>query len=111
MRGKTIIRNTAAIGIGTLVIATAAWAGPSMSTRWSSTTLSKEECLQRAERAVRNSGFTKNFETVNTTVFGERGAYTSAVRCAVEKEIVFFVVAGPNSKEASTYNATIAEKF
>jgi hypothetical protein len=111
MRGRPFTRMVAAIGGGALVIATAAWAGPSMSTRWSSTTLNKDDCIDRAKQAVRNSGFTKNFEVVNTTVYGERGAYTSGVRCAVEKEIVFFVVAGPNAKEASAYNAAIADKF
>ena len=111
MRGRAYIRVGAAIGGVALLIATAAWAGPSMSTRWSSTTLDKDECIERAKSAVRNSGFTKNFEVVNTTVFGERGAYTSGVRCAVEKEIVFFVVAGPQAKEASAYNASIADKF
>jgi hypothetical protein len=111
MRGKSYIRIAAAVGGVALVIATAAWAGPSMSTRWTSTTLDKDACIERAKRAVRDSGFTKNFELVNTTVFGERGAYTSGVRCAVEKEIVFFVVAGPQAKEASAYNASIADKF
>jgi hypothetical protein len=111
MRGRTFIRSTAAIGIGTLVVATAAWAGPSMSTRWSEMTLPKDECIEKGRRAVRAEGFTKNFEVVNTTVFGERGDYTAGVRCAVEKEIVFFVVAGPNAKQASSYNAAITERF
>ncbi len=92
--------------------ATAALAAPpSMSTRWANMTLSTDACVQKARRAVRAEGFTKGFEVVSTTVFGERGDYTAAVRCAVDKEIVFFVVAGPIAKRSSDYNAAIAGHF
>ncbi len=95
----------------------AAWAtaalatAPSMSTRWTNMALATDACVEKARRAVRDEGFTKNFEVVNTTVFGERGDYTAAVRCAAEKEVVFFVVAGPDAKRSTSYNAAIAEHF
>ena len=92
--------------------ATAALAAPpSMSTRWANMTLSSDACIEKARRAVRAEGFTKSFEVVNTTVFGERGDYTAAVRCAADKEIVFFVVAGPEAKRCTSFNASIAGHF
>jgi hypothetical protein len=100
------------LGAGILLVSgifgvTSALAGPSMSTRWDSMTKSQDDCLDAAKQAVRGAGFTKNFEAPKTTVYGERGEYTAAVRCASEKEIVFFVVAGPAAETASKYNADI----
>jgi hypothetical protein len=109
MRLKSRILVPAAV---LAVCATAALAAaPSMSTRWADMTLSSDDCVAKARRAVRAEGFTKNFEVVSTTVFGERGDYTCAVRCAADKEIVFFVVAGPVAKRSTDYNAAIAEHF
>ena len=104
------------LGAGILLVSgiigiTAAMAGPSMSTRWDSMTKSQEDCLDAAKDAVRGAGFTKNFEALKTTIYGERGEYTAAVRCASEKEIVIFVVAGPSSDTASKYNADIEGRF
>jgi hypothetical protein len=107
LKSRTLISATVLAACATAALA----AAPSMSTRWQGTTLTKDECLEQGRRAVRAESFTKNFEVVNTTVFGERGDYTAAVRCAVEKEIVFFIVAGPIAKQATSYNAAIAERF
>jgi hypothetical protein len=73
------------LGAGILVVIivagiTSALAGPSMSTRWDSMTKSQDDCLDAAKQAVRGAGFTKNFEALKTTVYGERGEYTAAVR-------------------------------
>ena len=86
MKGRSFIGIAAAIGAGAFAIATVALAGPAMSTRWSEMTLTEEECIEKGRRSVRAAGFTKNFEVVSTTIFGERGDYTAGVRCAVEKE-------------------------
>jgi hypothetical protein len=90
---------------------TAAVAGPSMSSSWKSTELSERECLQHAERSVRDEGFNTRFEIVGQSVFGERGDYTVLVRCATSKGIVFFVVAGPRVAEASRHQRAISGGF
>ena len=109
MRLKSRILVSAAV---LAACATAALAAPpSMSTRWANMTLSGDACVEKARRAVRAEGFTKSFEVVNTTVFGERGDYTAAVRCAADKEIVFFVVAGPECETLHRFNASIAGHF
>jgi hypothetical protein len=61
---------------------------------------------------MKNSGFTTRFEVIkNRSVFGERGGYTAAIRCAADKNVAFFVVSGPSSKECSKYNDLIKEGF
>jgi hypothetical protein len=111
MPSKPAVTVSIVLAVSAALVTAAFATPPAMSTRWTGTTLSKEECVEKGSRALRAEGFTKGFEVVNTTVFGERGDYTAAVRCATEKEIVFFVVAGPVAKQASSYNANIAGRF
>ncbi|KAB2910497.1 MAG: hypothetical protein F9K29_24815 [Hyphomicrobiaceae bacterium] len=73
--------------------------------------MSQEQCLERARNRVRNAGFTKGFETVGSSVFGERGDYTVGVRCITEKGIVFIVVAGPEEPDCSRYRSNIIDDF
>ncbi len=90
---------------------TAALAGPSMSTNWTATTLGQKECVQRAERVVRDAGMSKNFEIVGQSVFGEKDAYTGQVRCIADKGVVIFVIAGPKLEQARELMRAIYEKF
>ena len=103
----------AGLAFAAVVCATAssAFAGPSMSTNWQSTTLEQKECVQRAERVMRNAGMSKNFEIVGQSVFGERDAYTAQVRCITDKGVVIFVVAGPKLEEAREHMRAIHDKF
>ena len=97
----------AAIG---LLSGTAALAGPSMSTKWNTTTLSLERCKDRAEDSMREARF-KGVKVLQYSVFGERGDYSAMIRCATEKGVVFFVIAGPQVDRANRYVDEISEGF
>jgi hypothetical protein len=84
---------------------------PALTTNWTATTLRENECLERAERVVKDAGLTKNFEKVGQSVFGEVGDYTAQVRCISEKEVVVFVIVGPTLDQARVHMKAIFEKF
>ena len=88
----------------------AAIAGPSMSTKWNTTTLSLERCKARGEDALRDAKF-KGIKVLNYSVFGERGDYSAMVRCATDKGVVFFVIAGPEVERTNRYVDEISEGF
>jgi hypothetical protein len=92
------------------LIGSAAFAGPSMSTRWNNTSLNLERCKARAEDALREAGF-RDVKVLQFSVFGERGDYSAMVRCATDKEVVFFVVAGPQVERANRYVDEIGDGF
>ncbi|MEI7805194.1 MAG: hypothetical protein WCI56_07685 [Hyphomicrobiales bacterium] len=102
----------AGFGILTLILTCqTALAGPSMSSNWSATTLEQKECMQRAERVVRDAGLSRNFDIVGQSVFGQVDAYTAVVRCVTDKGVVIFVVAGPTLDEAKRHMRNIFDKF
>jgi hypothetical protein len=102
----------ASFGIFTLAGACQpAFAGPSMSSNWTATTLDQKECLRRAERVVRDAGLSRNFEIVGQSVFGQVDAYTAVVRCIADKGVVIFVVAGPTLDESRRRMRDIFDKF
>jgi len=88
----------------------AAVAGPSMSTKWNTTTLSLERCKARGEDALREAKF-KGIKVLNYSVFGERGDYSAMIRCATDKGVVFFVIAGPEVERTNRYVDDISEGF
>jgi hypothetical protein len=97
---------------GGLAIATAAIAGPSMSSAWKEIDLDADACSTKAQSVVHDNGFNTRFEVVsNTSIYGERGDYTALVRCATAHTIVYFVVAGPSSKEASRFMNAMRDGF
>ena len=89
---------------------TAAFAGPSMSTKWSNTTLSLERCKSRAEDALRDAKF-RSVKVLQYSVFAERGDYSAMVRCATEKGVVFFVIAGPEVDRTNRYLDDVSDGF
>jgi hypothetical protein len=100
----------AAAGALMALTSPAAIAGPSMSTKWNSTTLNLERCKARAEDALREAGF-RDVKVLQFSVFAERGEYSAMVRCATDKEVVFFVVAGPQVDRANRYVDEIGDGF
>jgi len=72
---------------------------PAIITSWQETLLSERQCLQRAEIALRDAGFSDSFDIVQQSVFGNRGEYTASIRCIPDKEMVFFVVVGCDYEE------------
>lgn len=94
-----------------VVSATAAFAGPSLSTNWTSTTLSQEECMRRAETAVRDARLTRGFEIVGQSVFGGTDSYTLVVRCIADKGLVYFAVGGPSLDQARKHQRAVFDRF
>ena len=92
------------------LVSTAALAGPSMSTKWNNTDLSLDRCKSRAEEALREAGF-RGIKVLNYSVFAERGDYSAMVRCATDKQMVFFVVAGPQVERTNRYVDDIGDGF
>ena len=88
----------------------AAIAGPSMSTKWNTTTLSLDRCKARGEDALREAKF-KGIKVLNYSVFGERGDYSAMIRCATDKGVVFFVIAGPEVERTNRYVDDVSDGF
>ena len=108
-----MLRKTA-IALGLVIgSAGAAWAqqAPGMTTMWINIQMEKAQCLTVASQSVLDSGFGKNHETVGNTIFGERGRYTAAARCVVERNMLFIAVAGPDSNETSRFATEIQNAF
>jgi hypothetical protein len=66
-----------------------------LSTAWSATSFDEKECLEHAEKALRKTGYYKNFSVSGQSVFGynEEDEHATA-RCIISKGLVFFVVSG-----------------
>ncbi|HHP7231279.1 MAG TPA: hypothetical protein ACFCUY_10535 [Xenococcaceae cyanobacterium] len=84
-------------------------------TAWQPTTLNSQQCINRAEVAVRDSGYSQNLEIfgegATSGVYGENGEYSVTVRCGINNGLVFFVVAGPASAIASEELYALIENF
>ena len=99
-----------------LVIAAASTAAtaraPSMTVSWGETKLSQEDCVALAEKSMRAAGMTKAFEVLGaSTVYGESGDYTGAIRCVTAHEVVMFVIAGPESDRTDELHKKIKDPF
>ena len=105
-----MVTGIAALGLAVSLVSTPAMAGPSMSTKWNNTKLSLERCKQRAEDALREAGF-KGIKVLQFSVFAERGDYSAMVRCATDKEVVFFVIAGPQVERTNRYVDDVGDAF
>ena len=102
--------KTLLMALTACLVSTAALAGPSMSTKWNSTTLPLDRCKSKAEDALREAGF-RDIKVLNFSVFAERGAYSAMVRCATDKTMVFFAVAGPQVERCNRYVDDIGDAF
>jgi len=103
----------AGLGIATVMLGTphsAAIARTNISTKWSAISITLERCKSRAEDAMRDAGF-RNVQVLQFSVYGERGEYSAMVRCAPEKGVVFFVVAGPQVERVNRYVDNIGDGF
>lgn len=90
----------------------AAAAGPSMSSAWLSIDIDQDQCVEHGKSAVRGNSFNTRFEVLgNSSIYGERGDYTALVRCAADKNMAYFVVAGPKGDAASRYMNGIRDRF
>jgi hypothetical protein len=75
-------------------------------------TIGQDECIKRGSSAMRDQSFNTRFEVLsNSSIYGERGEYTALVRCASDKGIVYFVVAGPKGDICSRHMNAIRDTF
>ena len=83
-----------------LVSSTALAQVPALSTSWAHMTLSLEACVDRAERALRQHAFGR-IERIRESVFGDTkdGRSQAVIRCAPDKQLAFFAMAGPHDRE------------
>ncbi|MGC9526740.1 MAG: hypothetical protein ACP5D7_14495 [Limnospira sp.] len=84
---------------------------PAIITSWQETLLTERQCLQRAEIALRDAGFSESFEIVEQSIFGNRGEYTASIRCLSDQEIVFFIVVGYDDNERERLINSIQANF
>jgi hypothetical protein len=102
------------IALTVVLISNAAMAdasAPAMTLAMVDAEMSQEDCLTKAVSATRSNGFTENFEKLGKTVYGEKGAYTSAIRCETAAKLAIFVVAGPDDKITDSSNNKMRATF
>jgi|GEM_PF-3107905 len=80
-------------------------------TSWEETRLTQQQCLNRAEVAIRNAGFTRNFSPLESGVYAERGEYSGTIRCISSKRMAFFIVAGPSANTARSYLTRLENSY
>jgi len=98
------------IVVGSVALADAR--APSMSSAWSEMEIDQDTCIKHASAIMRGTQFTTGFEVLrNNSVFGERGDYTALIRCATERKIVYFVVAGITAERTTAYMNAMRDAF
>jgi len=90
--------------IGVIAIFIAGFSGTASalasSSIWTNSKLSKEDGMREARGALTNGKFT-DIGLADGTVVGNKGAYTALIRIIPDKQLVFIVVMGPDSKDCS----------
>jgi len=64
------------------------------------TELNQEQCLQQAEQALKQSGFSENLAKDQSAVWGMQEENSGHIRCVIVQKVVLFVVAGKLYDEA-----------
>jgi hypothetical protein len=112
MQVRWVSVSAALIVAGSLGSVATVGAGPSMSSAWLSITIGQDDCIRRGTSSMREQSFNTRFEVLgNSSIYGERGDYTALVRCAADKGIVYFVVAGPTGAICSRHMNAIRDNF
>jgi hypothetical protein len=75
---------------------------PSISSIWDDTRLSQKDCVDRAQQAMRSTGFTR-IETVGQTTFGDRSDYQVGLRCVSDKGLYYIYGGGPDEPVIRRY--------
>ena len=108
----TRFSTTAAAGCAMIMLAASAAhaASPWVVTSWRSTDLTQEDCLAKADKAIRDGGF-RQAQSLKESRFGGIGEYTVLIRCVAQKNIVFFLASGPDGDQADKYVSKLEEAF
>lgn len=95
-----------------MACAQAAVAGPNLSSAWLTVEEPQDSCIAKASAAMKKAAFNTRFEVVqNTSVYGERGDYTAMIRCVADKNIAYFVVAGPIAAACSKHMNAMRDEY
>jgi hypothetical protein len=102
--------------MGVLLFAPDAIAGPAISTRysepgrWKNPQLTQEACLTRAEAVIAAAGFT-DIERTDQSRYATLREYTATIRCIIDKQIVLFIVSGPQRQTSNNGAAALFQRF
>jgi hypothetical protein len=105
MRWRWLVGAAAVLCSGTQ-----AWAGPAVATRWQRVEGSQDECLQRAEDAIRRTGFGR-VERTQQSRYGNTDDYTAVIRCIVSNGLAIFIVSGPARSRADQMAGALFENW
>lgn len=96
--------------IFSLVISSIAQAEPAkIWTSWEQTKLSQEQCMKRAENAVRKLRF--ELQVLESGVYGESRNTSVTIRCATEQNLVFFIATHPDTSIAEWELGALTDSF
>jgi hypothetical protein len=86
--------------------------GYALYTQWDDTKLGLAACKDKGERALHAASFKTDTERTANSVYARRaGGYTAGIRCVESKQMVIFVISGPQGSIASKYLDEIVHKF
>jgi hypothetical protein len=97
-------------GLAAFGLTAQALAGPAVATRWQQVTGSQNECLQKAEDAIRRAGFGK-IERTQQSRYGSLDEYTAAIRCVVSNGIAIIIVSGPSRGQSDQMAGALFENW
>jgi hypothetical protein len=87
-----------------------ACAAPAVATRWQQVAGSQDECLQKAEDAIRRTGFGR-LERTQQSRYGSTDDYTVAIRCIVSNGLAIFIVSGPSRTRSDRIAGELFENW
>lgn len=109
MRAMLVPIMLASLGVA---VPAAAQTGYALYTEWQEAKLDLATCKRKAEYALRNASFTQDLSTAEFSVYARReGGYTVGIRCIPDKEIVFFVISGPDGTVANKHLDLVIDNF
>ncbi len=98
--------------LGLVLFPTAAFAEyPIIFNHIKDTDLSQVECVDNSGDTLKRAGFSESFEFLRDGAFGARGQFSAIIRCAANKRVVFFAVAGPENKVAEELVVRLRNSF
>lgn len=102
--------STIILSSGLLLISGIVEARTYLSSSYQNTLLSQKKCLQRSETIVRNINASDIYVS-RVGVYGDVGNDALMIRCIPQKEMVLFVVSGPNEDSVTNLLKRIQRSF
>jgi len=99
-------------------MASPCWAGPAVASRYQIADMPQQQCLERAEAAVKQIYDRANkpeserkIDRTEQSRYGTYGSYTGVVRCVTENKIVVFIGSGPERGSADGLAGRLFENW